>query len=455
MINKAPHIIFLILMSSLVSFSQVLNDQCNGPNIGSGNLYAKKMIGCVPFTVEINTNDSVATGHKFIYDYKGGFPTNPVEQTSHTYNTAGAYKILQITYRKEDGKELRVCGVVTVLDTNKLILKPKICDNKVSLEISDIKKSGVLPYDFCIVDWGDGSATEKVNLPTSAISHNYATKTNKKITLVGRYEVDFCATSSSINIEFPKENQPQISLLEKIGQNNFTLSFNNQTGENVKILANNIEIASKTGEIGLQKISFTNTAKNVCYALKLESACFQNNVSKEICDIDFEVSATETTNELKWKQPKPETIRGFVVKKNTDIELQTTGFSFADTAIKCNQQNCYQISFISNETNFISEKICLKNSLIECFINIPLYLPLAFSPNNDGINDTFNVIGELEKFISLTIFDQKGKQITVITNPAESWNGENYLSGVYPYKLKAKNAGNEEVEILGRVLLIR
>lgn len=442
-------------MSSIVSFSQVLNDQCNGPNIGSGNLNAKKMIGCVPFTVEINTKDSVATGHKFIYDYKGGFPTNPVEVTTHTYNTPGAYKLMQITYRKEDGKELRVCGVVTVLDTNKLILRPTICDNKVSLEIRDVKKNGVLPYDFCIIDWGDGSATETVNLPTSSISHVYSTKTNKKIIVTGRYEVDFCATSSSINIEFPKENQPQISTLEKTDKNSFTLSFNNQTGENVKILANNVEVATKTGEIGLQKISFTNTAKNFCYAIKLESACFQDNVSKEICDIDFEVISTETANQLTWKQPKPEVIKDFVLRKNTAIKLQTSGTTFADMDIKCNQQNCYQISFRSNETVFISEKICLKNSFIECFINIPLYLPLAFSPNNDGINDTFNVVGELDKFISLTIFDQKGKQISLLTNPAESWNGENYLSGVYPYKLKAKNARNEEVEILGKVLLLR
>lgn len=455
MINKISHIVFLILMSSIVSFSQVLNDQCNGPNIGSGNLNAKKMIGCVPFTVEINTKDSVATGHKFIYDYKGGLPINPVEATTHTYNTAGAYKLMQITYRKEDGKELRVCGVVTVLDTNKLILKPKICDNKVSLEINDIKKNGVLPYDFCIIDWGDGSATEKVNLPTSAVSHTYTSKTNKKIIVTGRYEVDFCAISGSINIEFPKENQPQISTLEKTDKNSFTLSFNNQTGENVNILANNTEITSKIGEIGLQKISFTNTAKNVCYAIKLESACFQNNISKEICDIDFEVVPTETANELKWKQPKPEVIKDFLLRKNTDIKLQTSGTTFADMDIKCNQQNCYQISFRSNETVYISENICIKNSFIECFINIPLYLPLAFSPNNDGINDTFNIVGELEKFISLTIYDQKGKQISIITNPADSWNGENYLSGIYPYKLKAKNAGNEEVEILGKVLLVR
>ena len=124
-LKKALHIAFLIGLSTLTSFCQVLNDQCNGPNIGSGSLYAEKMIGCVPFTLRIIKTDTQSTGHKFIYDYKGGVPTNLVEGKSHTYTTPGAYKVLQSSFRKDNGQELRVCGIVTVLDTNKLILKPK------------------------------------------------------------------------------------------------------------------------------------------------------------------------------------------------------------------------------------------------------------------------------------------------------------------------------------------
>lgn len=444
-----------MVISTITSFCQVLNDQCTGPNIGSGNLYAEKMIGCVPFTLRIIKTDTQSTGHKFVYDYKGGSPTNLVEEKTHTYTTPGAYKLMQTSFRKDNGQELRVCGVVTVLDTNKLILKPKICGNKVSLEIIDGKKAGLLPYDYCLVDWGDASPIEKINLPSAIVSHNYVNQTDKKISVMGRYEVDFCPTNNSIIIVFPKANQPQISVLEKTGQANFSLSFNNYSGENIKILANNIVIASKTGEIGFQKISFTNAAKNACYAIQLESNCFSNNISKEVCDIDFEVNPSETANELKWKTPKPEVIKGFTLIKNNGTKLLAKGIFYADTTIKCNQQNCYQINFSSNETLFISEKICVQNSLIKCFVNVPIYLPSAFSPNNDGINDTFRIIGEQDKFISLSIFDHLGKIITIITNLNDSWNGENYLSGIYPYKLKAKDATNKEVELFGKVLLLR
>jgi gliding motility-associated-like protein len=446
--------IVLVIFIAIKSFGQS-NDQCYGPNIGSGSLNAKRMIGCVPFTIEISKNDSVAKGHQFIYDYKGGLPTNPTEMPTFTYTAPGAYKIMQITFRKEDGKELRVCGVVTVLDTNKLILKPKICENKVSLEIADNKKAGALPYDYCMVDWGDTSPLEKIKLPTSSVSHTYTTKTDKKISVKAHYEVEFCSINSSVDIKFPKVNQPQILIFEKTGTENYSMSFNNFSGEDVRILGNNSLITTKLGEIGQQKITFSNSAKNVCYAIKLESNCFPNNLSKEICDIDFEVLSTETSNELRWQKPHPATIKDFTMLKNNETKLVSESITYIDTAIKCNQQNCYQIKFTTNETSFISEKICVKNSLIPCFTSIPIFIPLAFSPNNDGINDFFTVFGEDDKFVSLSIYDQKGKLITTLNNLKESWSGENFQSGIYPFRLKAKNQGNNEIEIIGKMMLVR
>ena len=80
---------------------------------------------------------------------------------------------------------------------------------------------------------------------------------------------------------------------------------------------------------------------------------------------------------------------------------------------------------------------------------------MAFSPNNDGINDFFTVFGEDEKFVSLSIYDQKGKLITILNNLKESWNGENFQIGIYPYRLKAKNQENNEIELMGKVMLVK
>lgn len=451
--RKYLYIVWVILLS-IKSLAQN-NDQCYGPNIGSGSLNAKIMIGCVPFTVEISKNDSVATGHKFIYDYKGGPPISPTEVPTFTYSAPGAYKLMQITYRKEDGKELRVCGVVTVLDTNKLILRPKICDKKVSLEIIDNKKPGTLPYDYCLINWGDGNPVEKIKLPTTVISHTYTNTNDRKVSVEAHYEVEFCTKQSVVDIIFPKSTQPQINLLEKTGPESYSLTFNNVSGEDVKVLGNNSLITAKSGELGTQTITFKNSAKNVCYSIKLENNCFPNNISKEICDIDFEVTPTENSNDLRWQEAKPAVIKDFMVLKNESIQLPYGELRYSDTTIKCNQENCYQIKFTSNETAFISNKICLKNTLKPCLSSIFIFIPLAFSPNNDGINDTFSIFGDDEKLISFSIYDQKGKLITTFTSIKDTWNGENYLSGTYPYRLITKSQGNEKNEIIGKITLLR
>ena len=62
---------------------------------------------------------------------------------------------------------------------------------------------------------------------------------------------------------------------------------------------------------------------------------------------------------------------------------------------------------------------------------------------------------EDDKFVSLSIYDQKGKIITTLTNLKESWNGENFQIGIYTYRLKAKNQENNEIELMGKVMLVR
>jgi len=50
--------------------------------------------------------------------------------------------------------------------------------------------------------------------------------------------------------------------------------------------------------------------------------------------------------------------------------------------------------------------------------------PRFFTPNGDGINDTWNIIGGEElNIVSLFIFDKFGKLITQITPGSEGWNG--------------------------------
>ena len=88
------------------------------------------------------------------------------------------------------------------------------------------------------------------------------------------------------------------------------------------------------------------------------------------------------------------------------------------------------------------------------------YIPSAFTPNDDGKNDVFKVIGEDIKQFSLTIFDRWGHIIFSTKNLEEGWDGtsvNNYPlpSGVYPYRLEIKSKKNKDFVENGSVTLIR
>ncbi|TNE27503.1 MAG: gliding motility-associated C-terminal domain-containing protein [Bacteroidetes bacterium] len=72
-----------------------------------------------------------------------------------------------------------------------------------------------------------------------------------------------------------------------------------------------------------------------------------------------------------------------------------------------------------------------------------IYLPIAFTPNGDGVNDYFGVAMELEfESFSLIIFDRLGNRVFKTNRPKERWNGtlmnsgEPLMLGSYVYQIK-------------------
>jgi gliding motility-associated-like protein len=72
---------------------------------------------------------------------------------------------------------------------------------------------------------------------------------------------------------------------------------------------------------------------------------------------------------------------------------------------------------------------------------LSIYIPNAFTPNGDGINDTFGVKGEGIKDFRLLIFNRWGEVIFESTEPRKQWDGrvsgEPVQQGTYVYELYA------------------
>lgn len=89
-----------------------------------------------------------------------------------------------------------------------------------------------------------------------------------------------------------------------------------------------------------------------------------------------------------------------------------------------------------------------------------LYLPNAFTPNGDGLNDLFRVKypGFIKTF-EMIIYNRFGQVIFKTNDPRIGWDGtfrnELQPAGVYPWKIKLVNTDNEEKSAKGTVSILR
>jgi gliding motility-associated-like protein len=72
-----------------------------------------------------------------------------------------------------------------------------------------------------------------------------------------------------------------------------------------------------------------------------------------------------------------------------------------------------------------------------------LYIPSAFTPNSDGKNDVFKVLGyENFSFFNFRIYNRWGAEVFISTVPEKGWNGRSkgqpQPAGVYVWVLEYK-----------------
>jgi len=106
---------------------------------------------------------------------------------------------------------------------------------------------------------------------------------------------------------------------------------------------------------------------------------------------------------------------------------------------------------------------CIQKGLFRVMVNnctTSIYVPTAFTPNQDGLNDTFRPIlqGRVE-YYRFEIRNRWGQRIFSKTQAAEGWNGsingQPQPSGLYVWQLVIKFRNEPEKKMSGNVKLIR
>jgi gliding motility-associated-like protein len=84
-----------------------------------------------------------------------------------------------------------------------------------------------------------------------------------------------------------------------------------------------------------------------------------------------------------------------------------------------------------------------------------VFIPNAFTPNGDGLNDTW-VLRNIQYYPDnvLVILNRWGNEIYKVENYNNQWNGSSLNEGSYFYKLII-NACGEKKELTGYVTIVR
>lgn len=168
---------------------------------------------------------------------------------------------------------------------------------------------------------------------------------------------------------------------------------------------------------------------------------------------NFTVSATETENQYQFfGAPSPE----------CDECIYAWDFGDGSTSDEANPLHTfdglsdYEVSL--QVTNAIG---C--TDIAYTLINGPvlLYIPNAFTPNNDGINDVFRITGSSIQRFEIIIFNRWGEKVYESTDINQVWDGSheggNYYvpNDIYQYVVKVKGFDTDAFERTGTISVMR
>jgi gliding motility-associated-like protein len=122
-------------------------------------------------------------------------------------------------------------------------------------------------------------------------------------------------------------------------------------------------------------------------------------------------------------------------------------------SIEVNEFGTYSVT-ITDQWNCSDQDII---NIESCGINI--YIPSAFSPNGDGLNEMFSVEGYgFDKF-HMSIFNRWGNEIFNTKNPEQGWDGSYQNTpqpaAVYTYRIWVEQQGYDSKTFIGKVTLVR
>lgn len=198
----------------------------------------------------------------------------------------------------------------------------------------------------------------------------------------------------------------------------------------------------------------------MCYIIDYTDACgnkSDESLSDSTCTIFLQVTKLQDTEyQLTWSD-----YLGFDSKKysiqyldeNDNAVLEKTienGLSFLDNSpLESFQKLRYRIKVTSNDNQFSYSNI------VSFELKSRIFIPNAFSPDGDGLNDYFKPDTRFIKSYTLSVFDRWGELIFYEQNSQNGWDGSykgsKVSTGTYVFLLKGLDFYGNTIDKKGSV----
>jgi gliding motility-associated-like protein len=242
--------------------------------------------------------------------------------------------------------------------------------------------------------------------------------------------------SASVNISLPTTNTTRIA--------EFRVTNGNRVILGTKTLIN--DSLAKPYE------------KSECYTVNYIDACGRSpKDSVVVCTILAEARGEI----LKWSEASPLTgkISGYTIERLDNLNRVTRTYNaslnteWVMDITDTNQEVVYRVRGRSTTGS------TAVSNIVKAYRPMKVYVPDAFSPNGDKINEVFTIKGVFIKDATLTIFNRAGRPVFFTEDWKTGWNGtidgQAAASGWYTYLIEARDLKDTKEVIQGALQLIR
>jgi gliding motility-associated-like protein len=215
----------------------------------------------------------------------------------------------------------------------------------------------------------------------------------------------------------------------------------------------------KNQQVHFEDNSVNTASKSYCYRFSYENSCpLRSEFSDPVCSILLRQSSSD----ISWNNDSPftEGIESYHVIQN-DLNIGTTempvGLATSQT-LNLNTQVKSEYSF-QVVAHAKTDNLLSFSNVVRYTQQSVLLIPDAFTPNNDNINERFEVKGLFIGSFQMSIFNRWGEVVFQTNDINNSWdgmiNGEVAPTGSYVYKAEVTDTSNKAFSKSGAFLLIR